>query len=150
MAIVVHMHPSVTRKRPYGATQALAFLENVVPAAPDVPIQIAHLAGAGGYDEPETDQALSVFVDAIRNQDKRIERVYFDVSGVAGYGQWEGKANIIAGRIRALGVDRVLYGSDGSGKGNLSPHEAWTAFRKLPLSEKEFQTIEKNISPYMR
>ena len=49
MAIVVHMRPSVTRNRPYGANVARIFLNEVVSAAPDVPIQIAHLAGAGGY-----------------------------------------------------------------------------------------------------
>jgi predicted TIM-barrel fold metal-dependent hydrolase len=47
MAIVVHMRPSVTRRRPYGAAQAQVFLDKVLPAAPDVPVQIAHLAGAG-------------------------------------------------------------------------------------------------------
>jgi hypothetical protein len=44
MAIVVHMRSSVTRQRPYGAAQARMFLGRVLPAAPDVPVQIAHLA----------------------------------------------------------------------------------------------------------
>src|SRR5205085_3816070 len=63
MAIVIHMHPSFTRQRPYGAKQARAFLDEVLPSAPDVPVQIAHLTGAGTYDEPATDEALSVFVE---------------------------------------------------------------------------------------
>src|SRR5216684_5946043 len=37
MAIVVHMHPSVTRHRPYGAKEARIFLNDVLPAAPDIP-----------------------------------------------------------------------------------------------------------------
>jgi predicted TIM-barrel fold metal-dependent hydrolase len=150
MAIVIHMRSSVTRRRPYGASQARALLDEVLPAAPDVPIQIAHLAGAGGYDDPLVDEAVAVFVEAISNRDARMARVYFDVSGVAGLGLWAEKANLIAERIRQLGVDRILYGSDGAGGGNPTPREAWIAFRQLPLTEVEFRTIEKNVAPYMK
>jgi uncharacterized protein len=149
MAIAVHMRSSVTRKRPYGEAQARVFLNVVFPAAPDVPIQIAHLAGAGGYDDPSVDQALAVFVDAIAKQDRRMTHVYFDVSGVAG-GKWAEKANLIATRIRQLGVGHILYGSDGYGGGNLAPREAWAAFLHLPLSDDEFRTISNNIAPYMK
>jgi len=150
MAIVVHMRSSVTKRRPYGATEARIFLKEVLPAAPDIPVQIAHLTGAGGYDDPTIDQALVVFVDAIANRDSRMTHVYFDVSGVAGLGQWLDKASVLATRIRQLGVDRILYGSDGAGGDNPTPQEAWAAFRRIPLSDDEFRTIETNIAPYMR
>ena len=39
MAIVVHMRLSVTAKRPYGERSARAFLNEVLPFAPDVPVQ---------------------------------------------------------------------------------------------------------------
>jgi hypothetical protein len=68
MAIVVHMRPSVTRQRPYGAKEATIFLREVLPSAPHVVIQIAHLSGAGRYDDPSVDQALSVFVAAIERR----------------------------------------------------------------------------------
>jgi uncharacterized protein len=126
------------------------FLTELLPTAADMPIQIAHLAGAGGFDDPLVDQALGVFVGAIAKADTRMRRVYFDVSGVAGIGNWEERADAIASRIRELGVARILYGSDGAGRGNLAPREAWAAFRKLPLSEAEFQTIQNNIAPYMK
>ena len=150
MAIIVHMQSSVTRKRPYGALQAQVFLNEVLPAAPDVPVQIAHLAGAGGYDDPSIDQALSVFVEAIAKADPRMTRVYFDVSGVTGLGEWRDKIGMVAARIQQLGASRVLYGSDGAAGENLRPREAVAAFRRLPLSETEFRTIESNIAPYMR
>jgi uncharacterized protein len=149
MAIVVHMRPSVTRRRPYGKAQAQVFVNAVLSAAPDVPVQIAHLAGAGGYDDPSVDEALGVFVDAIAKADFRTAHLYFDVSGVAGLGQWVDKASLIATRIRQLGVHRVLYGSDGT-TDLLRPREAWAAFRQLPLSDAEFRTIESNVAPYMR
>jgi predicted TIM-barrel fold metal-dependent hydrolase len=148
MAMVVHMRASITKKRPYGRKQAGIFLRDVLPAAPDVPVQIAHLAGAGGYDDPSIDEALSVFVDAIGKNDPRMAHVYFDVSGVAGYGEWEKKAVLIAKRIRQLGTSRVLFGSDGFGGGNLAPREAWAAFRRLPLSEEDFRVIETSTAPW--
>lgn len=136
-------------RRPYGAEQARIFLDKVLPVAPDVTVQIAHLCGAGGYDDPSVDEALSVFIEAIGKQDPRMARVYFDVSSVAGLGDWESKAGVIAERIRQLGLNRVLYGSDGAIAGN-HPHEAWQAFKRLPLSEAEFAAIAGNVAPYLR
>jgi predicted TIM-barrel fold metal-dependent hydrolase len=150
MAIVVHMRSSVTRQRPYGAAKARAFLTEVLPAAGDSPVQIAHLAGAGEYDDPSVDQALSVFTDAVVRQDPRVAHLHFDVSGVAGYGNWTDKVDLIARRIRQLGLSRVVFGSDGFGGGNLTPRKAWAAFRKLPLSDTEFNAVANNITPYFR
>ena len=149
MAIVVHMRSSVTRERPYGAKEARVFVQEVLPAAPHVPVQIAHLSGAGGYDDPAIDQALGVFIDAIAKHDQRMKHVYFDISGIAGIGQWKEKGELIAARVRQLGFARVLYGSDGAIPGN-SPREYWTRFRQLPFSEAEFKSIEGNIAPYMK
>jgi hypothetical protein len=53
-----------------------------------VVVQIAHLAGGGGYDDPATDAALQVFVEAIGRRDPRMKNVYFDVSGIAIPGMW--------------------------------------------------------------
>jgi predicted TIM-barrel fold metal-dependent hydrolase len=150
MAIAVHLRPSVTRHRRYGAKEAKIFLNEVVPSAPDVPIQIAHLAGSGGYDDPSVDEALSVFVDAISKGDPRVAHVYFDISGVAGLGQWKEKKAAIAARIRQVGVSRILWGSDGAFGGGMTPEQALRAYRALPLSHEEFETIDRNIAPYMR
>jgi predicted TIM-barrel fold metal-dependent hydrolase len=149
MAIVVHMRSSVTRERPYGAKEARVFLKEVLPAATRVPVQIAHLAGAGGYDDPAIDEALGVFVDAIAKHDPRMAHVYFDISGITGIGRWKEKGELIATRVRELGLSRVLYGSDGAVPGN-TPREHWARFRQLPLSDTEFRTIEANIAPYMK
>lgn len=148
MAVIIHLRASVSQRRPHGAAQAKAFLEQVLPSAPDVPIQIAHLAGAGGYDDPSTDETLAAFIDAFRANDPRMKNVYFDVSGVAGIGAWRDKADLIARRIRELGTQRVLYGSDGALPGNL-PAEAWTAFSHLPLTTQELAAIARNVAPYM-
>lgn len=149
MAIAIHLHPSISRHRPYGAKEARVFLNEVLPAAPAVPVQIAHLAGAGGYDDPATDKALSVFIDAINMHDARMAHVYFDISGVAGLGEWKSKKDQIAERIRQAGVGRILWGSDGAFGGGMTPQQALTAYRELPLSATEFEAIDKNVAPYM-
>jgi predicted TIM-barrel fold metal-dependent hydrolase len=149
MAIVVHMRPSVTLRRPYGAMEANVFLREVVPAAPHVVVQIAHLSGAGGYDDPSVDEALSVFVAAIARRDPRMAHVYFDICGVAGFGKWQDKKTLIVERIRQIGVKHILWGSDGAFGGGITPEEAVRAYRQLPLSVDEFHTIDSNIAPYM-
>ena len=150
MVIAIHMHPSITRGRPYGAKEARIFLSEVLPSASDIPVQIAHFTGAGGYDEPGVDAALCVFIRAIEKHDPRIKLVYFDATSVAGLGNWEAKKDLIAKRIRQIGLSRVLFGSDGAFGGGTTPAHAWADFHALPLSEAEFRTIENNITPYMR
>lgn len=149
MAIVVHLHASISQGRPYGRQEADIFLNQLLPQAPDVPVQIAHLAGAGGYGDPAADQALRVFIEAIAKHDPLTERLYFDVTGVTGEDISARQADLIATRIRQLGVERVLYGSDAAIPGN-PPARGWAAFRHLPLTEAEFQTIANNLTPYMR
>jgi predicted TIM-barrel fold metal-dependent hydrolase len=148
MAIVVHMHSSVTMQRPYGAKEARVFLNELLAAAPHVPVQIAHLCGAGSYDDA-TDAALGVFIDAIKRHDRRMTHVYFDLSGIGEILASQEKGELIANRLRQLGLGRVLFGSDGALPGN-SPREYWTKFRKLSLTEAEFRTIEQNVAPYMK
>jgi predicted TIM-barrel fold metal-dependent hydrolase len=149
MAVLVHLHANMDHHRPYGEKEARIFLEQVIPDAPGVTIQIAHLAGGGGYDDPTTDEALRVFVKAIERKDPGMENVYFDVSGIAIPGMWEDKAGLIVTRIRQIGINRVLYGSDVAIPGN-SPKEALQRWHKLPLAREEFRTIESNVAPYLR
>jgi len=150
MAIVVHMRASISQKLSYGRDEARIFLAEVVPAAPDVPIQIAHLAGGGAPADPAADQALSVFVEAIAAGDPRTRNLYFDVTGVAQPGATDERRALIVRQVRALGLQRILYGSDTASGGNPPPREAWAAFRRLPLTEAEFQAIAGNLAPYLR
>lgn len=149
MAIVVHMRSSVATQRAYGASQARVFLNELLTAVPDVPVQIAHLAGAGGYADPAVDEALAVFIEAIESEDPRMDHVVFDVSGVALPGQPDEQVHALVSRIRQVGVGRVIYGSDGAVPGN-TPSEAWTRFMRLPLTEAELSAIRDNVAPYMR
>ncbi len=148
MAIVIHMRASINKHLPYGREEACIFFDSILPSAPDIPVQIAHLAGAGGYDSV-TDAALSVFVDAIQRHDPRARSLWFDVTTVSRNTTTD-NLKLIATRIRQLGVQRVLYGSDAAAGGNLAPRESWADFLRVPLSEAEFRTIATNVAPYMR
>jgi len=56
----------------------------------------------------------------------------------------------IAARIRQIGVERVLYGSDAAASPASYPKAGWAAFQRLPLSEAEFRLVASNVAPYMR
>ena len=113
----------------------------VLPSAPHVPIQIAHLAGAGGFDDPSTNSALSLFIDAIARHDPRMANLYFDICGVAGIGQWKEKRGLIAERIRQIGISRIVWGSDGAFGAGMTPAQAMKAYQELPLTTEEFHRI---------
>jgi len=151
MAIVVHMRASFGQKLPYGKDAALVLLNELVPAAPDVPIQIAHLAGGGGPADQAAHDALDVLVDAVSRGDPRTTQLWFDVTGMGTVPMTPDElAAYFAAKIRQLGVQRVVYGSDAPSGGNPPPQQAWAAFRKLPLSDEEFRTIASNLAPYMK
>ncbi len=147
--IVVHMHASLDMHRKYGAAEARIFLNDLLPAAPDVAIQIAHLTGSGGYNAA-TDSALGVFADAITRKDPRLKNVWFDAAVVVRPDMDADALRQIATRIRQIGVQRVLYGSDAAASPPTYPGAGWAAFQRLPLSEAEFRVITNNSTPYMR
>ena len=149
MPIVVHLHTSIDNQRKYGADEARVFLTELLAAAPDVPVQIGHLAGAGGYDAA-TDSALRVFTDAIARHDSRMKNVWFDATVVVRPDMSPDELQRIAARIRQIGVKRLLYGSDAPASPLTYPKAGWAAFQRLPLTKAELRGIANNVTPYMR
>src|SRR6185503_291830 len=129
MPIVVHLHTSIDNQRKYGADQARVFLNELLPAAPNVPVQIAHLAGSGDYDDA-TDAAVSVFTDAIAKHDVRMKNVWFDAAVVVRPNSTPDQLERIAGRIRQIGVKRIFYGSDAASSPLAYPKAGWAAFQR--------------------
>jgi predicted TIM-barrel fold metal-dependent hydrolase len=56
----------------------------------------------------------------------------------------------IAARIRQIGVERVLYGSDAAASPLAYPKAGWAALQRLPLTTDELRVVATNIPPYMR
>jgi predicted TIM-barrel fold metal-dependent hydrolase len=151
LAIVVHMRASIGKGRPYGARQAKIFIEQVLPAAPDVTVQVAHFGGTGpGYEDPPSREAMAVMAAAVARHDSQTRNLYFDVASIVDRVIKPELAQLVADTIRQVGTDKVLYGTDSAQGGNLRPRESWAAFRKLPLTEAEFAQIAGNAPPYFR
>jgi uncharacterized protein len=147
LAITVHVRGG----RTYGQEHADIFLNQLLPAAPDVPVQIAHLWGGDGFSAGAV-AALVAYADAVSAQHRATKNLYFDVTQLALIlaGQRDALQRM-ATLIRQIGVGRILYGSDGPMFGNVQPAEAWDTFRReMPLTSEEFRTIANNIAPYVR
>jgi predicted TIM-barrel fold metal-dependent hydrolase len=144
LPIVVHL---ATGDPSHGGRDAQIFLEQVLPQAPDVVVQVAHLAGSGpGWN----DEALEVLAEAVARADRRTRNLYFDVATVADL-QNHDRLELLAKRIRQIGPSRILYGSDGSFGGRPTADKEWGNFRGMvPLTDSELATIRDNIAPYLR
>jgi predicted TIM-barrel fold metal-dependent hydrolase len=149
MAIVIHLRANIGKRRPYGAAQARVFLGQVLPAAPDVPVQVAHFAGSGpGYDDAAAQAAMGVLADAVASHDPHARNLWFDVASIVDRDISPATAALVVSAIRQVGVGRVLYGTDAAQGRNLRPREAWAAFLRLPLAPAEFAHIAANVPPY--
>jgi predicted TIM-barrel fold metal-dependent hydrolase len=72
MAVVLHAR---TRGQ-FLAEHARIMLDQILPAAPDVPIQIAHM----GSSSRQPDETTAVFADAVVAKDPRVKNVHFDMT----------------------------------------------------------------------
>ncbi len=151
MAIAVHLRASLSLKRPYGARQARIFLEELLPLATDVPVQVAHLAGTGpGYDDPSADSAMAELAAAVRRNAPGTRGLWFDVAGIVDTGISRPTAALVAKRLRSAGLERILFGSDAAVGDNLRPRASWATFRSLPLTDHVIAQIADNLAPYFR
>lgn len=140
LPIVAHLwtDPSYEKE---GGQHAEIFLDQILPEAPDVTVQVAHMAGGGR----STDPALAVLADAIAAGDPRTKNLYFDVATLTG-GQSDEGLEKDAVRMRQIGLERILWGSDRG-----PARQPWRDFRALmPLSAEEIRTIAGNVAPYLR
>ena len=143
LPIAVHVRASPES----GREHAEVLLNQILPAAPDVPVQIAHLWGGAGFSEG----ALAAYADAVAAR-RPASNLYFDVAEIASViRNDQGALKRAAALMRRIGMVRIVYGSGGPEFRNLQPREAWIAFRKsMPLSDEEFSAIASNVAPYAR
>jgi len=145
-AIVIHLR---TQRMDYGAADIRRFVEDVLPAAGNTPVQIAHAAGWGGID-PATLSALGAFADAIESNPRRFRHVWFDLSGV-----WTDKISVadkqaLVVLIRRIGLKHFLPASDWPYNGDNLADYYHRLYPELPLTEREWAIIRKNVAPYAR
>lgn len=152
MAIVLQL-----RGAGAGSGGARLLIDGLLPHAPDVPVQVAYADidaedGAAGAHEGAAAPlaALAVLADAAARQDPRMRQVWFDVASFARPGLSAVEARRLVRRLRQVGMERILYGSDAAPGATAGPGEAWAAFRSLPLTEAEATRVANNVMPYLR
>ena len=155
LALVVHMR---TRRPDYGGEDVVHFAEEVLSRAPTVPVQIAHLGGWGGFDEP-TAMAVQAFNLLLREpQTDPAGRLVFDMAAAPVprsraeddpelVEQVETINAQVAEAIRILGVERVLFGSDRPAR-SVSGTVA-NLREEVGLDPEEIQVIFTNRAPYL-
>lgn len=128
-----------------GAEDAKVFLEKLLPEAPDITVQIAHLAGGGQM----TESALAVFADAITAKDPRTKNLYFDLATSVSHDSSRSLLQRTTARLRQIGLERILWASDHSLDNPTG--KQWLFFRALmPLTDAELKKLANNIAPYAR
>jgi predicted TIM-barrel fold metal-dependent hydrolase len=134
--IMIHMR---TRAADYGARDVEAFIADVLPAAGDRPVMIAHAAGWGGIDADTLD-ALGAFADALERRPELGRRLYFDLAQVfTDKTSPEDRAKM-AVLMRRIGLEHFVVGSDWPFSGALKPYFA-NAYGPEPLSPIEWDVV---------
>lgn len=148
MPIVIHARNN--RVDPVATTRV--FLDRILPAAPDVPVQIAHLHG-GGLTTDAALAALALYAEAVARRDRATRNLLFDVTDIIRAipkATANGPMRIVE-LMRRIGMDRMLYGSDPAVFGRLAPREGWAEFKRvMPLTDEEVARIAANVAPYLR
>jgi predicted TIM-barrel fold metal-dependent hydrolase len=134
--IMIHMR---TRATDYGARDVEAFIDQVLPAAGDRPVMIAHAAGWGGIDANTLD-ALSTFADALERRPDLGRNLYFDLAQVfTDKTSLEDRAKM-AVVMRRIGLKHFVAGSDWPFSGDLKAYFA-KAYGLEALSAEEWDLV---------
>jgi predicted TIM-barrel fold metal-dependent hydrolase len=134
----------------YGAEDAQIFLRDVMSQAPDIDIVVAHLGASSPGYAAQNDEVMAVFADAAQRKDPRVTNLYVDVSANITDDISAADAALVAQRIRQVGLERIVYGSDLSPPGG-SIRQGWEIFRtRIPLTAAEHQRIASNRARFTR
>lgn len=155
LAVAIHLGG---RSDSFGAPDVEAFLGEILPAAPDVPVQVAHMGGPGGLG-PEARAAAETFAAALEEHPERTRNLLFDFSGVPHPTHLARGDSTLLRRIeelnrafvetaRELGFDRLVFGSDYPAAS--IPRYLQGLREDLPLSDEEFRDLVDDAAPYLR
>lgn len=137
--IMIHMRNGATG---YGAEEARIFLRDVLPAARDTPVQIAHAAGWGGVDAP-TLAALSVFADTCEAKRVTCANLTFDLAAINPGKVSAADQIALVALARRIGIEHFVPASDWPFETDLKAYYA--ALATLPFTPAEWTTIVHNV-----
>ncbi|HEX8172824.1 MAG TPA: amidohydrolase family protein [Thermoanaerobaculia bacterium] len=140
--VITHIGADV--QPPYGPRHARVFVDELLSAAPDVTVLVAHLWGGAAW----SDEVMGVFAEAARTH----PNLYFEISGDAlRVARGSEQASAIARRMREIGMRRFLFGSDFPVLGGAAYESVWPAYmQNMPLTAQELRTIAANEAPFLR
>lgn len=151
LAIVVHLQG---QNPDYGAEDVRIFLRDVLPAAAQTPVQIAHAGGGGGVDAGSL-AALGVFAEAIERDPRATRNLYFDLAMVPDLIANVGKmpaapadVAVLESLVRRIGLDRFLMASDWTEGLDLNIYYAGEK-SALSFTDAEWRQLQSNVAPYV-
>lgn len=134
--IMIHMRTGATD---YGARDVRVFLDQVLPAAGNTPVVIAHAGGWGGVDAGTLD-ALGGFADAFGRDPTFGRHLRFDLAQVFTENTTPEVRAAMAKLIRRIGPGHFVAGSDWPFSGDLKTYFA-SAYGGADLSPAEWAVI---------
>jgi hypothetical protein len=89
---------------PFAGRDARTFISEVLPMAPDVTVQIAHLGGSGPRLDPGTEEAMVVLAQAASAGEAAMKNVWFDIATNIHPGSPARDSEFMAARMRQIGM----------------------------------------------
>lgn len=143
LPIVIHMRNG----EKFGAGEAKLFIDEILPRAGKLSVQVAHGAGWGGLDQGTLD-ALQAFSAAIAARRPGTQNLLFDLAVVVTEDKTDpALARAYVDCMRAIGIDRFRFGSDWPAVYDPKAYIA-RLVSQLPLSAAEWKTIFAKRAPY--
>lgn len=143
LPIAIHLR----NDKKFGAREAKRFIDEVLPRAGNLAVQVAHGAGWGGLDRP-TLESLQTFAEAIAAHRPGTQNLAFDLAVVVTNAKTDPKlAQAYVDCMRKIGVDRFLFGSDWPAVYEPKSYIALLV-SQLPLTLTEWKTIFAKRAPY--
>jgi predicted TIM-barrel fold metal-dependent hydrolase len=130
----------------FGAADTEIFIRDILARSGNSWVQLAHASGFGGTD-PSMFAGLKVFAAHMARHDPATRYVIFDLASVVMPQTTPQEAAALVELMRKIGLSRFVVGSDYDAH---TPKETDELDReKLPLSQKEWETIVRNCVPWV-
>lgn len=159
LAVLIHLF---TRNPDYGEKDAAIFVNDILADAPNLTVQLAHLGGAGAFNET-TSEVIDYFEKASTEKPNLIDKdLFFDLSATvlnpevamargdttrAEEIRMNNKA--VAQKLVTLNSNRLLFGTDWIAVSR-RPDDYSALFKSLPIQPSLLKEIFKNEAPYFK
>lgn len=121
------------------------FIREVLPAAGESPVQIAHAAGGMPPAKGIQRDVLRVFADHFQRGDSTVARVQFDLSFFPSPDASDAEVRQQMQEVRRIGVNRFLFASDFDVQ---TPQQQVALMARMHLTARELKIIRNNCAAW--